>query len=394
MTQKLLYIRTFAGIFSLFFFLIVLIQILIFKRIYIFTGLWLQLSLFFGLLFILLKIKWFYKSNILLFFVSLSGTIIFLEVLLRLFQIQMTYNEKRSGFYFFEAYHEYFMRKPNITEFHQTPEYSFKRKTNSLGFSDIEPKNEKEDNDFLIIALGDSFTEGDGADADSTWPKFLERKIGVCDYFNYNYLNAGFCGSDPIYQIKILEDILLSLNPDLLIVSYGYSDLYDVIKRGGFERFHKSGLIIKYPLELFYVTSYVFRIILHNLFRYDYSLLSKSNFEKEKHKALGILKESMLRFNDIAEKNNFDILFVFYPVKHEIYSEQYENFEGLITTAKNLQLNYLDLLDFYLNQQNIDKTEVYSYYWERDGHHNSKGYKAYANGVYSRLVERNMLPCK
>src|SRR3989337_2240562 len=74
-----------------------------------------------------------------------------------------TYLEK-NGFPYKSLYeaHElgwFYVMYPNIEFSHQKPEFIHSRKTNSIGFPDVEIKMEKDDNELRIIALGGSFQE-------------------------------------------------------------------------------------------------------------------------------------------------------------------------------------------------------------------------------------------
>jgi len=207
--------------------------------------------------------------------------------------------------------------------------------------------------------LGDSFTEGDGAHSDSTWLKFLERNIGKHDSVNYRFMNAGICGSDPVYQYRLLEKRLLPFTPDLIIVCLGY-EIDDIIKRGGFERFEKKGIITDVN-ELFYATSYIYRLVLHNLFRYNHLLMSKRKYDTEKKNALQIIEQSLLKFKKLSHEVNAQLLLVFYPQKTEVISGKYEHWDDIIVFAEQNDIHFLSLLDYYLNVEKMNISNIHDY---------------------------------
>jgi hypothetical protein len=98
-------------------------------------------------------------------------------------------------------------------------EFNYKYKANSLGFFGIEADSVDYERK-RILTLGDSFTHGIGAPIDSTWPISLEYHLNLhCD--NYQIINAGLQGSDPIYQIAFLKDVLIdNYNPDIIVFAF------------------------------------------------------------------------------------------------------------------------------------------------------------------------------
>ena len=128
------------------------------------------------------------------------------------------------------------MRKPNDTVSFQTSEFDYFRTTNSLGFCEREFDTTKCDSVFRIFAVGDSYTEGMGVEADATWPNYLFDNLENKS-FNVEVFNAGIVGSDPVFAYKIIENILIDFAPDLIILSVNPSDISDAIFRGGMSRF-------------------------------------------------------------------------------------------------------------------------------------------------------------
>ncbi len=65
-------------------------------------------------------------------------------------------------------------------EYHAPGEFRYTRMSNNLGLSEENIPEVKPANEFRIIGLGDSFTEGVGAPYDSTWVKQLEKIFTIC----------------------------------------------------------------------------------------------------------------------------------------------------------------------------------------------------------------------
>ncbi len=70
----------------------------------------------------------------------------------------------------------------------------------------------------VILAFGDSLTYGFGADYESSYPKYLERKTGL------KVINAGINGEISSEGLIRLPDFLES-KPDLVILCHGGNDI-------------------------------------------------------------------------------------------------------------------------------------------------------------------------
>ena len=125
-------------------------------------------------------------------------------------------------------------------------EYRYPRIINSWGVSDKEWDLDIAEGKIRILYIGDSFTQGDGAPADSTYPVFLEPLL-LKDSLNVEVMNAGVCGSDPYFELNLFKYKLAPFNPDVLIFSISRPDFtQDIAVRGGLERFDpKTGKKLK-----------------------------------------------------------------------------------------------------------------------------------------------------
>ena len=74
----------------------------------------------------------------------------------------------------------------------------------------------------LIVALGDSLTEGLGIDEDKTYPALLERKLRE-NGLDYRVVNAGVSGETTAGTLSRISWIL-SMNPDWVILETGAND--------------------------------------------------------------------------------------------------------------------------------------------------------------------------
>lgn len=101
------------------------------------------------------------------------------------------------------------------------PDFTFRVQTNSLGFEDIGFRDDGFTGSPAAIALGDSFTWGDGVDNDKTWVAQLEAQSGQ------DIVNLGMSGYGSIQRLRILEKYGLSLQPKFILWSFFPNDFYD-----------------------------------------------------------------------------------------------------------------------------------------------------------------------
>ena len=76
--------------------------------------------------------------------------------------------------------------------------------------------------DGVIVAMGDSLTEGLGVNLDEAYPAQLERKLRAAGY-HYTVINAGVSGETTTGALARV-DWVLTLKPDLVILATGGND--------------------------------------------------------------------------------------------------------------------------------------------------------------------------
>lgn len=92
----------------------------------------------------------------------------------------------------------------------------------SLGFrgDEISPVKRV---DHRIVCIGDSWTEGIGANESQTWPAVLGTKL-PSDH--YEVINLGDAGATPERYLEILTKVGIALKPTICIMCINPSDLY------------------------------------------------------------------------------------------------------------------------------------------------------------------------
>src|SRR5262245_5598538 len=99
---------------------------------------------------------------------------------------------------------------------------------NSLGFRDDEFPVDKQPGELRMLALGDSFTHGQGVEATDSWPEVLERDLQPLHRGPVQVINGGFATgySNPDGYDKWMASDGIRLCPDLVIVGLCLNDLH------------------------------------------------------------------------------------------------------------------------------------------------------------------------
>jgi len=322
---------------------------------------------------------------------AIWSTLILAEILFIITGSNKTYIEERSGFYqplygyvpdnVYNLYHK------SSAATYKAPEYEYTIEHNSLAFAGPEWDTVKNPRALRIITLGDSFTEGDGAPQDSCYPVLLQKILDADTIRTYEVLNAGVCGSDPVFGFKNLNERLMAFSPDIVIQTVSTNDaLFDFLIRGGFERFTDDGKVRfkQAPKwEFTYAISYVLRVFFR-AFGYDASSpsegMSSSEIEAQSNK---ILNEVAQKFDSLSNASGIKVIFVLLPMKSELQEGKYDLnfsfFEKRISESKGLTL--FDLMPCYQRYAKMSGQELSDFYWKIDGHHNSRGYKMMAECI-------------
>jgi len=252
----------------------------------------------------------------------------------------------------------------------------------------------KADNEYRIIAIGDSFTEGVGTTFDSTWVKQLELLLNKQKKHLFSCINAGLAGSDPFFEYMLLKGKLLIYKPDLVIINMIDNDIIDVIHRGGMERFKKNGKVEfskPHNWEWIYASSFIFRLFINNVLSYDASLICKYK-ERELYKAaIDKIYNLLMIYSELALKNNFRILVTVFPMYTSLCANE-EPLESLIRNYKMPPgIDIVCMYDYMTKTEGINCSNKFQYYWRWDCHPNGKGYAAFARGALLKLKQMGII---
>jgi lysophospholipase L1-like esterase len=321
------------------------------------------------------------------------------EIIFLLTGVSILLNDKRWGGYtgtdFVPMKTRYYHKwTPGINVNIKKKEFTHIRKINSQGYPDYEWATEKSDSIFRVICLGDSFTEGEGADYSESYVAQLRLLWQKNDVRQVEILNAGVCGSDPFYNFIDYKDRLYAYQPDLIIQTISSHDIvHDIFQRGGIERFTAKNGIYRPDFQLwqvFFVCNYSFRIIITSVMKANqiikYDILKKSSSKSDT-----LILDLLDTWKSHLEKDSIPLFVVFLPGHLELRKGcYYHNMNTLQKGLSDRNIPSTDLTACYLKTTDQAK-HAKDYFWPIDQHHNAKGYQMMAECIYEGLKEKGLI---
>ncbi|MBP6730555.1 MAG: hypothetical protein KA149_00765 [Chitinophagales bacterium] len=328
-------------------------------------------------------------NNYFLVFSSVVVSLLVVEFLLQLTGFASTYLEKVSGYYNSPyrvtdkgLYHVWNNPKEHWII---KPEYKYSRPTNRWGLPDVDWPVNKKPNEKRILALGDSFTEGDGAPDDSDYVAILSQRLNTTGG-GYYLMNAGVLGSDPFFNYIQLKDQLLRYKPDFILQTLSSQDITaDIKMRGGMERFQKNGTL-KFTSapwwEPVYALSYISRLFFKAL-GYSELLKREKLTAADKEKLNKQTVELFKNYQALCNEKGIRLYVLLRPDRYEIEQNKYQY--DIASIAKESGVETVDMLPLYNTYIEKNKAKPTDYFWSLDGHHNSKGYQMMADVLFESL---------
>jgi hypothetical protein len=125
---------------------------------------------------------------------------------------------------------------------HRTLEFDAGYEINSLGLRNKEIPRAKPAGMSRILMLGDSFTEGNGVDEQETFSSRLQAMLDQAGFgARWQVVNAGVGSYSPLLEYIYLKNEGLDLQPDLVILNFDLSDVYDDIQYTRLAAFDPKG---------------------------------------------------------------------------------------------------------------------------------------------------------
>jgi lysophospholipase L1-like esterase len=324
---------------------------------------------------------------IFLFLFSLFIFGVFLELGIRISGKYRTVSEKAGNGFIspFDVNHSgwNYKHRPNEIIHIKNQEFEFNHQIDHWGYRN---SSKPDTSGFGILVLGDSFTEGLGASQDSTWPALLQFKLQIPVY------NAGIMGSDPFYAFQALKTHQFPVLPRLIVLMINWSDIADVIIRGGMERFEADSSVHYKTAPWFmplYQYLHTFRLMLHLGLEYDYMFNSPNEQHQKIQSALTKLASICEQFKEECSKRNAEFVVIVQPLPQEYYLNLDRRINFRIIDELILKLNQMKIESINLRpilEQKLKSSQDWkAISWPIDGHFNGKGYNLVAEIVASKL---------
>lgn len=322
---------------------------------------------------------------------SLTVFIICLELGLRTTGLYTTFSEGSTESFWFEWNHEressHYSHNAKSVFISSNGESEWEYHTNQFGYRErhLVPKK---DSIIRLFTIGDSFTEGLGTSFDSTWPRRLEdllKQQGI----DLDLHNCGMSGSDPFYQWWSLQNKLIEHEPSHVIVSINDSDFDDIIIRGGYSRFQPNGSVKYRPAPWFlpiYRFSHIIRMIVHELFDYDYYLIRRHYADRQRAEVADSIARCLRDISQLCAENDVKFMGVIHPVPHLICYES-EHSKSNVLALDSHSFDFPVIRMYEPLKAAMTGPDCTSYHWKQDSHFNGKGYQLFGNLLFEQIEQ-------
>lgn len=283
----------------------------------------------------------------------------------------------------------YWLRRPNqVTHYAQT-EYDFELRTNSLGLRDRDHPVAKAPGEVRLLAVGDSFTEGQGAPFEETWLRVLEARLAAANpSAQIRVMCAGVAGSDPVYGYRLLADRLLRYEPDLVVLVVNQSDILDLVVRGGMERYGPDGEVRSRPtpdIWWLYRRSHFARFVLFEFFDYTHHLIPRSERRQLEARALDQLQALIAEFDVLLAARGARFALIVHPSQNEFHRNRYGRIAVLRDAVAAGGIAVVDVNPLLQERHTGGTSQPEDFFWPTDGHFTAAGYRHFADAVWAGL---------
>lgn len=267
------------------------------------------------------------------------------------------------------------------------------------------PTTEKAADEIRVLALGDSFTWGDGIeDVNKIWTGTLEEKLNSAGFKKkIKVINMGMCGLTTFNELELLLKVGQKLNPDLVIVQFLVNDTLPSapgLKRVGEDWLYKhpqdNVVKDKKMHELISKKSYLYDFVNDRYLALQRKLFPPMKWEdlyKDDFVGFVEFKKALSGFKFWQDKNNAKVIFVLFPnlpngkwtIKTFPYSKIYAKVERVISDAG---LESLDLLPFFVEQ---GKDFSYWHVSKQNSHPNAAAHRMMGEKIAEYVEQKHVI---
>jgi hypothetical protein len=162
-------------------------------------------------------------------------------------------------------------------------------------------------------------------------------------------MNAGISGSDPAFELKLLEMRLFQYHPDAVVMSINKSDITDFMVRGGEERFRADSTVVyrKPPWwENIYGSSVIVRTFIHGVCRLNADFMNAAEADSAYRKSLNDIIITILKCNKECTDRQIRFIANFHPTCDEI-KEGYMNLDPVKIFVQEKGVEIFDMRNYF-----------------------------------------------
>lgn len=372
----------------------------------------------------------FYKSTIFIVIMSMFLGTIISEAFVRIFSPQelgSVLNIYRSDEILKYRYQTERQTRQSTTEFDVIIQ------TNSEGMRDQEYKHKKENGEYRVLVVGDSFSFGHGVDLERIYPKLLEKHMNTSivqsnSQTSYHVINAAVGGYHPEQYYKMMVLYANKLEIDSVIVGFYigndfrlYDETSEAILQDGYLLGYKNTSIEKQyygkerireiirPIRTFLGTkSHLYVLLRKALYPILYRLELvqprhvrnldnyKSETSQDTRNRFAQTETLVRAFAEFSKENSTPIMFLLIPDRIQVYDDVWSESVG----ASNLDhsevnkynpnrklgqilmhegIEFIDLLPL------MRELEHQQLYFHKDGHWTAAGHALAADALLVHL---------
>ncbi len=179
-----------------------------------------------------------------------------------------------------------------------------------------------------------------------------------------------------------------------MLLTINVSDLADIERRGGFDRFSPSGYLKPRQApwwSSWFDRSHLVRALMIDVLHYDWELRSPAASAAAREAAIGTLVECGVRGAELAAGNGFRLLVVIHPCPWEVRNRR--TTPELTRVEAGLRARGVpcaNVFDEFLAALPAGITT--EHYWPKDAHYTHEGYEILGRAIDSQLRKQRVLP--
>ncbi len=258
---------------------------------------------------------------------------------------------------------------------------------NRDGFRDVDHDLAKPAGTFRILGVGDSFTYGAGADFTNTYLHVLEQSLqAAMPTTRVEIIKAGIGGFSTESERLLVERYGLAYEPDLILVGFNATDLFEVHLGMEHVRVYEGYLKNADARRLGYVGTWLvlhshLARALHHAVRRDTADDLHRRFESSpeaREDAWRRVSAELRRLRDAAAASGARVVVCFLPLDLDQFRD---DLDRLRAACAPLGLRVVDTSGGLIRAARDGPV-----FWPRDGHYTPLGYRAVARAIHDALA--------